>query len=406
MRTTALLLGLIPGLVSALDAPVVSISATMVDDDGHINGDSVFVCLNWDLVPEANYYTVYYQPQLSNVPALLGYASAAPFELSFPTDWGWAGSPDVLGFFSVTAESLDVESPEMIAIPAGQFMMGQTGVATPEHQVTLTHNFLLGRTEVTNQQFLDALNWANTRGYVTVVGDHVQQYGVNLLWIASGPDYYEIQYDQNTQQFYLHAGTAHIGAWGPGQAYPDGYDPTAHPMKWVTWYGAACYCDWLSSMNGLPAYYNGNWNQIPSPNNPYAAAGFRLPTEAEWEFAAQYNDERTYPWGSASPNCTLANFYPNDFCVGWTSPVGTHPAGASSLGLQDMEGNVAEWCNDWFGSYNSSAQINPVGPANGSNRVSRSGCWANDVSYLPCAYRETVPPSVNDGGFRLCRVLP
>jgi formylglycine-generating enzyme required for sulfatase activity len=161
-------------------------------------------------------------------------------------------------------------------------------------------------------------------------------------------------------------------------------------------------------MNGLPAYYNGAWTQVPSHNNPYAATGYRLPTEAEWELVAQYDDERTYPWGSAAPTCTLANYRPSGYCVGWTSPVGTYPAGASSLGLQDMAGNVWEWCNDWYESFSSSQQSNPAGPASGSYRVKRGGCWYFSATGLPCAYRNHGSPSYTDygNGFRLCRTLP
>jgi formylglycine-generating enzyme required for sulfatase activity len=265
---------------------------------------------------------------------------------------------------------------------------------------------------VTNAQYLEALNWAQAQGLVSVVGDHVQQYGVNLLRInESGYDWHEIRYNASTQQFYMHAGTYTNSSdgIGPGFAYPgESYDPADHPVINVSWYGAACYCDWLSQMNGLPAYYNGNWGQVPSPNNPYAATGYRLPTEAEWEFAAQYDDERSYPWGNATPTCTLANFWPDDNpCVGWTSPVGAHPAGASALGLQDMAGNLWEWCNDWYASYSSGPQSNPAGPASGSIRVRRGGYWGQNASYLPCAYRNGNYPSVTSYylGFRLCRTL-
>jgi formylglycine-generating enzyme required for sulfatase activity len=304
------------------------------------------------------------------------------------------------------------EPQDMVLVPAGQFMMGQAGVATPEHQVTLTHSFLLGRTEVTNAQFLEALNWAKAQGLVSVVGDYVQQYGVNLLRInQSGQDSYEIRYNAGTQQFYLHAGTYDAGNWGPGQAYPGGtYDPADHPVMWVSWYGAACYCDWRSQMEDLPRYYEGQWGQIPSPHNPYTATGYRLPTEAEWEFAAQHDDERSYPWGPATPTCTLVNYSisSSNRCVGWSSPVGAHPAGASSLGLQDMAGNMWEWCNDWYASYGAGAVSDPPGPASGSIRVMRGDSWFNVAAYLPCAHRDFGTPSDSyyNNGFRLCRTAP
>lgn len=303
----------------------------------------------------------------------------------------------------------NVATQDMVLIHAGTFIMGQAGVATPEHQVTLTHDFLLGRTEVTNAQYLEALNWAKAQGLVTVVGEYVQQYGIDLLQIHENDcDRQEIRFNTGTQQFYLHAGTYNSGSLGPGFAYPSGYDPTNHPVMNVSWFGAACYCDWRSQIENRPRYYNGNWAQIPSPNNPYIATGYRLPTEAEWEFAAQHDDERTYPWGENEPTCTLANFNNNSHCVGWTSPVGIHPAGASSQGLQDMAGNLWEWTNDWYISYSSSPQLNPTGPASGADRARRGGYWNYSATYLTCAVRFNDYPAFmgSSVGFRLCRTLP
>jgi formylglycine-generating enzyme required for sulfatase activity len=164
-----------------------------------------------------------------------------------------------LGFYRIQVQSCDDSYPrDLVRIPAGQFIMGQANVATPEHTVTLTHDFLLGRTEVTNAQFLEALNWAKAQGLVSVVGDFVKQYDVNLLRLNDSVfDYLEIRYNPGTQQFYLHAGTYDGGSTGPGEAYPEGYDPANHPVKHVSWYGAACYCDWRSLMENLPPYYCG-----------------------------------------------------------------------------------------------------------------------------------------------------
>lgn len=311
-------------------------------------------------------------------------------------------------FFRIVVLSSFVEVPsELIYVPAGSFQMGQYGEAVPEHAVTLTHSFYLSRSEVTNQQYLDALNWANLQGYISIVGDYVQQYGVNLIRInQTGIDQYEVRYNDDSQQFYLHQGTSGAGeATGPGAAYPLGYDPRNHPVKHVSWFGAACYCDWKSQIDGLPLYYGGNWTQIPNPSSPYSADGYRLPTEAEWEFAARYNDSRSYPWGADLPTCQSANFHNYPHCVGWTCPVGIHCLGNSDLGLQDMGGNVWEMVNDWFAPYSYGVQTDPVGPASGTFKIIRGGSWGNPASRMRSAYRQAYAPIGLDGsvGFRLCK---
>jgi formylglycine-generating enzyme required for sulfatase activity len=276
---------------------------------------------------------------------------------------------------------------DLIVIPAGSFTMGQAGVATPEHQVTLTRSFELSRTEITNAQYMAALQWAYdhpAQTGVSATASTVTAYGVELLDLDD-PDC-EIRFSGG--QFRVDAGREQ------------------HPVIEVSWYGAACYCDWLSLMSGLTAYYDGQWSQIPSPNNPYTALGYRLPTEAEWEFAAQYDDERTYPWGNTAPTpCVQANY---SSCLSQTAPVGSYPAGDSELGLKDMAGNVWELCNDWYASYSAGAVSDPPGPSGGSYRVRRGGYWDSGAAYLRCARRNGLTPSTADYnfGFRLCRTLP
>jgi formylglycine-generating enzyme required for sulfatase activity len=314
----------------------------------------------------------------------------------------WPNNP--LTNLVAMVEACDIIAIEfgMTMIPAGTFTMGQIGAVNgePEHQVTLSYDFLLGTTEVSNQQYLEAVQWAYDNGYVTASTTTVQAYGQELLDLDN--NYCEISFAGGI--FSLHMQTYDGGSWGPGEAYPGGYDPAVHPVKEVSWYGSACYCDWLSLMNDLPAFYDGSWDQNAG-HDPYTASGYRLPTEAEWEYAARYSDGRTYPWGEATPNCNYANFAGGDpYCIGWTSPVGSYPLGASELGLMDMAGNLYEWVGDWYGGYSSSSETDPYGGTGGYYRVARGG-WYNGAAYLRSAGRVHDNPAGTYRyiGFRLCR---
>lgn len=398
MRTVLLMLALAPGLAHALDAPDVAITAALA-------GDSLRVRLDWAPVPGADRYWIYRHDRPGAERAYQSVVAESPWEATLPA----AAPPERQGdwsqFFTVVADSLPEEPRGLVLVPAGRFEMGEPGVAEPTHEVTLAHDFLLGRTELTNAVFLEALGWALDQGLVEVSGNYVRQHGVDLLRLGSDYDYYEIVWDAGAQAFALHAGTADLGGWGPGAAWPGGYDPAEHPVVWVSWYGAACCCDWLSAMAGLPPYYNGNWDAVPALQDPYAATGYRLPTEAEWEYAAQFADERLHPWGDGPPDCARANF---GLCTPWTGPAGARPAGASQLGLLDLAGNALEWCNDRYGLYYGGAQTDPAGPVAGDFRVMRGGYWAYGASATTCVYRGNFPPAgtYHGIGFRLCRTLP
>jgi serine/threonine-protein kinase len=122
-----------------------------------------------------------------------------------------------------------------------------------------------------------------------------------------------------------------------------------------------------------------------------------LPTEEEWEYAARYDDSRTYPWGSTWPSATLANYGTSG-----TTAVGSYPNGASKLGIQDQAGNVWEWTSTlYYGT-------TPCTGTSGNSRVLRGGSWNySDASTLRAAYRDVFSPSnrYDNNGFRCARTL-
>ena len=291
---------------------------------------------------------------------------------------------------------------EFVRVPAGQFTMGDQGThcGRDQHLVTLTREFWLGQTEVTNAQYVEVLQWAYERGYV-----QVRETGVEDALGEGGEELVDL--DGFHCEIGFNAGEGRFLVRDAGH----GVNPE-HPVKDVTWYGAAAYCDWLSLREGLPRAYDHETWQC-NEGDPYGAVGYRLPTDAEWEYAAQYDDERTYPWGTGSPRCTWLNWWgPGEGCVGWTTPVASYRAEKEigGKGLYDMGGNVSEWCNDWFQCRFMTIPVtDPPGRLlGGTERVLRGGSWA-DANFvrLRCAYRYSADPSLSYGtiGFRVARTV-
>nr|MDA3950615.1 formylglycine-generating enzyme family protein [Spirochaeta sp.] len=191
------------------------------------------------------------------------------------------------------------------------------------------------------------------------------------------------------------------GATGADRPDDEGWGRGARPVINVSWYDAVRYANWLSEQNGLtPAYrINGNnvtWNR--------SADGWRLPTEAEWEYAARGGqDARDTTYAGSNDADDVAWYDRNS--SGRTRPVGQKQA--NELGLNDMSGNVWEWCWDWYDNdyYDDSPQNDPTGPVSGSYRVFRGGSWFLDASGTRVAYRCGNSPgySSDNRGFRLVR---
>ena len=248
----------------------------------------------------------------------------------------------------------------MVYVPAGEFEMGSTegrDDERPVHTVALDA-FEIDQTEVTNAQFAAFLN---------VQGN--QEEG-GATWLAlEDEDCLVEQVD---------------GEFRPKSGYAN------HPVIKVSWYGAAAYCEW---------------------------AGARLPTEAEWEYAARGPENRVFPWGHDFDG-TKVNYCDANCEEGWadeafddgyvlTAPVGSFPTGASWCGALDLAGNVWEWVADWYGGdyYERSPTQNPLGPEEGDIKVLRGCSWYSYPDILRSASRYGYHPVIGDDnvGFRCAR---
>jgi formylglycine-generating enzyme required for sulfatase activity len=261
-----------------------------------------------------------------------------------------------LGFF-ITSFSVNVAglSIAMQGIQGGNFQMGSTSGdedEQPIHSVSLD-SYALSKYEVSNAEFCVFLN---EKGNQTE-GDRA--------WI---------KLDGNN-------GNEKCRIYKSGSTYKveSGYE--RHPVIYVSWYAARAYCAWLSEKTGQ------EW---------------RLPTEAEWEYASRAGENHKY---AGSSNIDEVAWYTKTTKDSGTKAVGTKKANA--FGLYDMSGNVWEWCSDLYGEYKNGEQSNPQGATSGFFRVIRGGDWNGSAYDCRVAYRSSFNASNRDNsiGFRPCLSL-
>ena len=265
---------------------------------------------------------------------------------------------------------------EMVSIPAGNFLMGSPADEIgrfsdegPQRQVTL-NAFKMGKYQVTQEQWRAVM-----RG--------------NANGISLNPSYF-------------HGGSGREPASREVQA--------RRPVEQVSWYEALVFCNRFSIIEGLNPVYRirgstnpADWGTVPESSSSIwndvivvtGSTGYRLPTEAQWEYACRagtataFNDGATQDWKNSAAVGLLA------WCSS-NSGSRTHEVGKkapNAWGLYDMHGNVWEWCWDWSGTYPNIAQTNPLGASSGSFRVLRGGSWNIIARDVRSAFRYSYNPS-------------
>ena len=176
------------------------------------------------------------------------------------------------------------------------------------------------------------------------------------------------------------------------------------PVNGISWHEAVAFCNALSKLEGLTPAYSGSGNDFKWDME---ADGYRLPTEAEWEYACRAGTETDFYTGNTEADLANAAWYYGNIDFDEVST--THPKGLknnNSFGLYDMHGNVAEWCWDWWAEYSATAQTDPTGPETGWGRVIRGGAWNSKPDYCRSSFRFYYrPPAdrIEFAGLRLAR---
>jgi formylglycine-generating enzyme len=243
---------------------------------------------------------------------------------------------------SITFGKASDTSGTMVLIPAGTFQMGQLDIVTPVHTVNITKAFYMGKYEVTQKQYEDVI-------------------GSNPSRFAGNPN---------------------------------------NPVEQVSWYDAVQFCNELSKKEGLEQCYTLEGGTTWRCD--FEKKGYRLPTEAEWEYTCRAGTLTDYYTGTTESQLASAGWYDGN------SNSTTRPFGQkvpNKFGVYDMHGNVWEWCWDWYSDYIAGSCDDPTGPITGSYRVLRGGSWNDEASSCRSANRINTDSDnrISIDGFRVVR---
>jgi formylglycine-generating enzyme required for sulfatase activity len=271
---------------------------------------------------------------------------------------------------------------DLIFVQGGTYEMGDhfnegNNDELPAHEVML-NNFYIGKYEVTHTNYIEFLNSGGISPNGSYNGTElIDMDGLGCAIGYNGSFYFE------------------------GNNYVSNIEC---PVIEVTWFGGIVYCNWLSEQHCLTPCYD-----LSDYCCDFNVDGYRLPTEAEWEYAARGGLNWTDNYRFSGTTDHLAQyswFYTN-------SGFQTHEVGTKNpnqLDIFDMSGNVWEWCNDWYSCsyYDSSPADNPTGPDSGSARVWRGGGWTDTLIYCRVAQRLNLDPDISyyDLGFRILKAYP